>query len=121
MSSFILKIIAMISMLCDHIGICVFSHISFLRCIGRLALPIFAWQISLSADKTKNIKHYLYRIFLFSIISQPFYMLFKNDLFNQDIIYLNIGFAFFVGLICIIVIKKDIKNTNSFTSFCFIF
>ena len=95
MSSFIFKIIGIISMLCDHIGIVVHNNISYLRCIGRLTLPIFAWQLSVGADKTKNIKKYSLRLLIFAIISQPFYILFKNDLLNSSIIQLNIGFTLF--------------------------
>ncbi|MBE5821033.1 MAG: conjugal transfer protein TraX [Clostridiales bacterium] len=109
MSSFIFKIIAIISMLCDHIGICISNNITYLRCIGRLSLPIFAWQLSIGADKTKNIWKYLFRLFIFSIISQPFYMLLKNDLLHSSTIQFNIGFTLFLGLICIIALKKDIK------------
>lgn len=109
MSSFIFKIIAIISMLCDHIGICISNNITYLRCIGRLSLPIFAWQLSIGADKTKNIWKYLFRLFIFSIISQPFYMLLKNDLLYSSTIQLNIGFSLLLGLLCIIAIKKNTK------------
>ena len=55
MSSFILKIIAMISMLLDHIGFVFYNH-SFLRIIGRLAFPIFAFQ-SVVGYEQKHTPH----------------------------------------------------------------
>ena len=42
MSSFLIKIIAIISMFLDHTGI-LFDY-DFLRIIGRLAFPLFAFQ-----------------------------------------------------------------------------
>ena len=41
-----LKIIAMLSMLADHIGVQLFPDLQILRIIGRLALPIFAYMIA---------------------------------------------------------------------------
>ena len=46
MSSFALKIIAMITMLCDHCGYIFLNKTSFLNVIGKISFPIFAFQIS---------------------------------------------------------------------------
>ena len=45
MTSFKLKIIAIITMVCDHLGDALFSVVSPLNFIGRMAFPIFAFQI----------------------------------------------------------------------------
>ena len=49
-----LKIAATITMLIDHIGFVLFPNIVMFRIIGRLAFPLFAFQISIGFDKTKN-------------------------------------------------------------------
>jgi len=39
-----LKIIAMVSMLLDHVGLMLFPQVRWLRIVGRLAYPIFAYD-----------------------------------------------------------------------------
>ena len=113
MTSFKLKIIAIITMVCDHLGDALFSVVSPLNFIGRMAFPIFAFQISEGYIHTKNIKRYLLRIFVFAIISQiPFY-LFIHKFFGGSA--LNIFFTLFLGLTSILLydkIKKKVKNKN---------
>ena len=41
-----LKIIAMIAMTCDHVGLQLFPQVTLLRIIGRLSFPIFAAGIT---------------------------------------------------------------------------
>jgi hypothetical protein len=38
-----LKFIAMLTMLVDHIGVIFFPRIEFLRIIGRIAFPLYSW------------------------------------------------------------------------------
>ena len=113
MTSFKLKIIAIITMVCDHLGDALFSVVSPLNFIGRMAFPIFAFQISEGYIHTKNIKRYLLRIFVFAIISQiPFY-LFIHKFFGES--GLNIFFTLFLGLTSILLydkIKKKVKSKN---------
>ena len=113
MTSFKLKIIAIITMVCDHLGDALFSVVSPLNFIGRMAFPIFAFQISEGYIYTKNIKRYLLRIFVFAIISQiPFY-LFIHKFFGES--GLNIFFTLFLGLTSILLydkIKKKVKSKN---------
>ena len=45
MSSFKLKLVAITTMLIDHIGVIIFPNILWLRLIGRLAFPLFAFLI----------------------------------------------------------------------------
>lgn len=112
MSSFVLKIIALISMFCDHIGLTLLKKPSYLNVIGRIAFPIFAFQISEGYVHTKNIKKYLSRLAWFAIISQIPFMLFLGSI-NQNIYKLNIFFTLLLGLSSIIVydkIKTKYKN-----------
>ena len=100
MTSFVLKIIALISMFCDHFGDAFFKHYSFLNLIGRIAFPIFAFQISEGYIHTKNLKKYMTRLFIFAIISQIPFSLFLNEFVSSGIT-LNIFFTLFLGLVCI--------------------
>ena len=58
MTSFVLKIIALITMFIDHLGYAIYGKFSYLNYIGRIAFPIFAFQISEGFVHTKNIKKY---------------------------------------------------------------
>ena len=55
-NTFVLKLIAIISMLIDHIGAILFPSSEVLRIIGRLAFPIFAFIIVEGYFHTKNLK-----------------------------------------------------------------
>jgi len=100
MKSDFLKIIAVLTMVVDHIGRLFNPPLFFLLMIGRLALPIFAMQIAAGSLVTKNLLHYFYRLFAFGLLSQPFYMLFF------DTYKLNIFFTLAFGLLLIIVSKS---------------
>ena len=105
MSSFVLKIIAIVTMFCDHIGYVIFGKISFFNYIGRIAFPIFAFQVAEGYRKTKNLKNYVFRLFVFAIISQIPYMVFINSIIKTNF-KLNVFFTLLFGLLCIIVWDK---------------
>ena len=68
-----LKIIAAIAMVCDHMGVILFPDLFFLRVIGRLSFPIFAFLIAEGAKYTKNkLKHFL-TMFGFAAVIQIVY------------------------------------------------
>lgn len=106
MSSFVLKVFACVFMLFDHIGFTFFPKIEILRTIGRLAFPIFAFQVSIGFDKTSNKEKYILRMLLFTIISQiPFYLLRKVSLANPTPM-LNVGATLTCGLLVVYCLNK---------------
>ena len=115
MSAFILKIIAIISMTCDHLSYLIFGRFSFLNCIGRVAFPIFAYQITEGYTHTNNLKKYFLRLFVFSLISQIPFMLFISTYSNS--FHLNIFFTLLLGLIAITIYEKlnSIQSKNIYT------
>lgn len=54
-----LKLIALVAMTFDHIGSYLFPTVMWLRMVGRLALPIFAYMIAEGCRYTKNKSRYL--------------------------------------------------------------
>ncbi|MCI8346220.1 MAG: hypothetical protein HFJ42_09895 [Clostridia bacterium] len=107
MTSFLLKIIGIVTMLCDHTGDTFIGHFSFLNLIGRIAFPIFAFQIVQGYMHTHNVKKYALRLFAFACISQIPFMLFLTTFY--DSFYLNIFFTLLLGIICLYGYDK-IKN-----------
>lgn len=81
MSAFVLKLIAIVSMLIDHTAHIFQTEITAvspwlyiaLRAVGRLAFPLFAFGVAEGASKTHSGKKYLIRMLVFAMISQiPF-------------------------------------------------
>ncbi len=105
MSSFQLKVIAITTMLIDHIGVILFPEVIILRMIGRLAFPLFAFFITEGYRKTSDVKKYIKRLLLFSLISQlPFWTAFGMDA------GLNIFFTLVLGLLALYL--KDKYSTD---------
>jgi len=82
MSVFALKILAMLSMVCDHLGWWLSCEglisgpvYTAMRSFGRLAFPIFAFLIVNGCSRTKDRAGYITRLALFALISQPAYVL----------------------------------------------
>lgn len=100
----VLKIIAVISMLLDHIGAYIFPDAYWLRCIGRLAFPIFAIFIAEGMRYTRSRKRYVLTLLVFAIISQIPYG------FLREFYYLNILFTFLIAIFAIFLIENYKKN-----------
>ena len=101
-----LKIIAMISMLIDHIGVILFPQIKLFRIIGRIAFPIFAYMIAEGCTYTRNKPKYLLSLSSFGVFCQVFFFLTTGSL------YMNILITFTLSVICIFSIDFFIKNIN---------
>lgn len=71
----LIKTVAMITMLVDHIGAALFPQYRILRIIGRIAFPIYAYCLAVGCVYTKDIVRYVERLLLLALISQPFYAL----------------------------------------------
>lgn len=117
MSSFVLKMIAVFSMCFDHFGY-LFSagNFSFYNLIGRLAFPIFAFQISEGYTHTRDLNKYFWRLFLFAVISQIPFNLFEYA-FGFDL-SLNIFFTLLLGLTAIFAYDKIPNKLVRTSCFC---
>ena len=100
MTAFALKLIAIIAMLFDHSSFLFYGrYFSWMRCVGRIAFPIFAFQICQGFLHTKNLKKYYLRLIIFALISEIPYAWFTYTFLNK--ISINIIFTLIVGLLCI--------------------
>ncbi len=82
-------------MLIDHVGVVFFPEVYWLRVLGRLSFPLFAWLLVQGEAHTHNIWKYGLRLLVLGLISQPFfYLTFETD-------NLNILFTLLIGLLCL--------------------
>lgn len=102
MSSFVIKIIAIISMLIDHSGDVLIGYSTPLNFIGRIAFPLFCFQLVIGYNHTHDVKKYCIRLGLFALISQiPFGIMIYN--YTNNMLALNVFFTLLLGLLAMIV------------------
>ena len=87
MSSFFLKLIGIITMFCDHYSDVIIGENTYLNLIGRVAFPIFAFQIAQGYNHTSNIKKYILRLSIFAVISQFSFFVYKKDILYKKVIF----------------------------------
>lgn len=93
----LLKVIALVCMLCDHFGKMVFPAVPDLRVIGRIAFPLYCWCLVVGAHYTKSMPKYILRTFVLFVISQPFYMVALNHHWTDPNIFLTLTISL-IGL-----------------------
>ena len=104
-----LKIIAMVSMLCDHVGLLFFPEADIFRIIGRIAFPIFAYMIAEGCRYTKNRAKYLCLIAGMGIVFQLVYFVAMAS------IYQGILITFSLAIITIYAIDGILKSKKFWT------
>jgi len=86
-----LKILAMGFMVCDHLWATVVPGQDWLTCLGRLTLPIFAFQIGEGWAHTSDRKRYRRRMFLWALLTEiPFNLMYGSSAiypFHQNVLF----------------------------------
>lgn len=77
-----LKILAMITMTIDHIGLELLPQWGFLRLIGRLAMPIYAYMIAEGCRYTHSRGKYLGRLAAMAALCQIVYFFAMDSLYQ---------------------------------------
>ena len=93
-----LKVIAMISMVIDHVALYLMEHGTLLyetmRCIGRIAFPVFAFLIAEGFIHTRSRYRYFFTLLGFAVISEiPWYLLNGADGTHNVMFTLALGVA----------------------------
>lgn len=108
LSSFWLKIIAVVTMVVDHVGMLLFPGNIMFRVVGRVSFPLFCFLIVEGFYHTKDIKKYLARLGTFAILSEvPFNLLVSGSI--TDIRHQNVYFTLFIGLLTIYALNNTIN------------
>lgn len=92
-----LKILAMIAMTCDHVGLQLLPQFPILRILGRLALPIYAYMIAEGCRHTRDRKKYLLRLAALALVCQIVYFFAMGSLYQCILV----TFSLSVCLICL--------------------
>ena len=111
-ASNMLRIIAVLLMLSDHIWATYMSFGDWMTYIGRMAFPIFAFQIAEGFVHTSNFKKYALRLLGFAIVTEiPFNLFYSSRFFNP--FHQNVLFTLLLGLLAIRVIENAKKNKTA--------
>ena len=109
LTSNMLRLIAVLLMVSDHIWATYMSFGDWMTYIGRMAFPIFAFQIAEGFVHTKNFKKYALRLLGFALISElPFNLFYSSRWFNPY--HQNVLFTLLLGLMAIKVMDNLKKN-----------
>lgn len=108
----ILKIFALITMLIDHIGAIFFPDQLIWRTIGRIAFPIFSWQLVEGFVHTSSRSKYAVRLFIFGCVSQAPYM-FLNPNLTINPLHINIIFQLFSGVLLLLAVERARSSLGS--------
>lgn len=97
-----LKLVAMLLMVLDHLAIFIYPELSFyLRGVGQLGFPLFAFFIVQGHKYTSDKLQYIINLSLLAAISQPIWQIAYPDLYR-----LNDVFTLLSGLIVIMLWEK---------------
>ena len=92
-----LKCIAAALMLTDHVGAILLPEVLALRCVGRLAFPIFAFFIAEGYAHTRDFGRYFRRLAILAVVSEIPFNLENGAVF--DLTRQNVLFTFCLALL----------------------
>ena len=99
----LLKIIAIVTMVSDHVSKILYPDLLLLQIIGRLSFPLFAYLVVLGVESTKKPGKYMATLLSFAVIAQfPYYLAFGIQPFDR----LNILFSLFLCAVTIYYYNK---------------
>lgn len=107
-----IRLIAIGTMLCDHIWVTIAHEYVWLTYIGRIAFPLFAFLLVEGFYHTSSRSNYLLRLLAFAVISEIPFNLMRSGRFG-DPNYQNVLWTLALGLIAIMAIhfiKSKLDN-----------
>lgn len=102
-----LKILAMVCMTADHVGLQLFPGMVLLRLAGRLAFPIYGWMIAEGCRHTRSRKRYFLRLAGLAAVCQAAYFFAMGSLYQCVLV------TFSLSLVLIWAIDRVKKRPNT--------
>lgn len=107
-----IKILALLCMLADHVGLFFLEDVVFLRYIGRLSAPLFLFCLVWGLDYTHDRKKYLMRLYIFSLIMEALWAVLGIWIKDRSLQHNNIFSTFFViAMFISILTSQNEKET----------
>ena len=98
-----LKMVALITMTCDHVGLQLLPRLGILRIIGRLALPIYAYMIAEGWHYTRDRRLYFLRLASLAAVCQGVYFIAMGSVYQC----IMVTFSLSVGLLWLLDRARD--------------
>lgn len=98
-----LKILAMIAMTLDHVGAYLLPQVMWLRIVGRLAFPIYAFMIAEGCRHTRSMPRYFFSLAAMAAVCQLVYFFAMGSLY----MCIMVTFTLSVGLIWLVQEKRN--------------
>lgn len=94
-----LKLLAMLTMTIDHVGLVLLPQFPVLRMLGRLAFPIYGWMIAEGCRHTRDPRRYLLRLASLAAVCQLVYSFATGSLYQNVLVTftLSAGLIFALG------------------------
>ncbi len=93
LSSAALQLIAIVTMIVDHTAIAFFGGNLFMRTIGRVAFPVFAFMIAEGFRHTRSVRNYFLRVLLMSVAATIPAALFLRSVNYMQSLVVTYGFC----------------------------
>ena len=102
-----LKLIAVIAMTLDHVGLALFPHQMLFRVIGRLAFPIYGFMISEGCVHTRSMGRYLGTMAAVAAVCQMVYFVAMDSLYQCVLVTFSLSVAL------IALMKRAMEKGNA--------
>jgi len=101
-----LKLFAVIVMTIDHIGAVLYPSVMWLRIVGRLAYPIFAYMIAEGCAHTRSMPRYFATMAGMAAVCQVVVYFVTGSLYQ----YILVTFTLSIGMIYLLKKAEETKN-----------
>jgi len=78
-------------MVVDHVGLLFYPEQMWMRMVGRMAMPMFAYCVGLGMVRTKDKKRYIQRLFILACLAQPVHWVVINNGEINPVFSLGLG------------------------------
>jgi hypothetical protein len=102
-----LKVIAMVTMFIDHLGMIFFPEVALLRIIGRASFPLYAYLIAEGCRYTKHRLRYFLQVFILGIVCSIVFAI------AERYVYLCVLVTFSLSMLLIFLIDYVREAFNS--------